>query len=168
MQVADAEPHPGAVEIIHQIDVAKITNKQVRRFLNLKREGFNGLKPLKPEVVRSYFGEYSPSAKAYSGIEGSIAESNQLDSPTSLRMSEPNPYWLSQSGQPDDEPTTSEDSVVLSPRKEPRRRFMHKEKGKKKMLGYNTGSEGSDRSKYNSMSRIRMDTTLERTKTDLQ
>ena len=65
LRVVDVEPHPRAAEIVNQIDVAKITNKQVRRFWNLKREGFNAMDPLKPKVLRSYFGEYSPLAKAY-------------------------------------------------------------------------------------------------------
>ena len=35
------EPHPQAIEVIQQIDISKITNKQVRRLMNLKREGFD-------------------------------------------------------------------------------------------------------------------------------
>ena len=65
MQVVDAEPHPHVAEIMQQIDVAKVTTKKVRRCLNLKTVGFDSMEKLKPEVLRSYFGEYSPSAKAY-------------------------------------------------------------------------------------------------------
>ena len=36
LQVVDVEPHPRAAEIVRQIDVTKVTNKQVRRFLNLQ------------------------------------------------------------------------------------------------------------------------------------
>ena len=39
---------------------------------------------------------------------------------------------------------------MLSPCNEPRKRFTHKEKGKKKMSKYATGSEESDRSDSNS------------------
>ena len=39
LRVADVQPHPRATEIVNQINVAKITNKQVYRYLNLKREG---------------------------------------------------------------------------------------------------------------------------------
>ena len=65
MQVVDAEPHPHVAEIMQQIDVAKVTNKKVRRCLNLKRACFDSMEKLKSEVLRSYFGAYSPSAKAY-------------------------------------------------------------------------------------------------------
>ena len=64
-----------------------------------------------------------------SGAEGSIAESKLLDSLNSLLMSGPNSDWWNRSGQPDDEPVSSGDLVMLSLHKEPRRRFMHKEKG---------------------------------------
>ena len=60
LQVVDVEPHPRAAEIVNQIDVAKITNKQVRRFLNLRREGFDRMEKLELEVLWSYFGDYSP------------------------------------------------------------------------------------------------------------
>ena len=65
MQFADAEPHPHVAEIMQQIDVAKVTTKKVRRCLNLKTVGFDSMEKLKSEVLRSYFGAYSPSAKAY-------------------------------------------------------------------------------------------------------
>ena len=65
LKVADVEPHPRTAKIVNQIDVAKITNKQVHQFLNLKREGFDGTNPLEPTILRSYFIDYSPSAKAY-------------------------------------------------------------------------------------------------------
>ena len=64
LKFVDIEPHPSVAEIVNQIDAAKITNRQVCQFLNLKREGFDGMEPLKPEVLRSYFGEYLPSDKA--------------------------------------------------------------------------------------------------------
>ena len=41
------------------------------------------------------------------------------------------------------------DSVVLSSHKQPRRRFTHKRKGKKKMPDYDTGRDESDRSESN-------------------
>ena len=50
----------------------------------------------------------------------------------------------SRDDQSDEEPASSGDSVVLSPRKEPRRRFTRKEKGKKKMPDYETGNDESD------------------------
>ena len=37
----------------------------MRRFLNLKNEGYNVMGMLEDDVLKSYFGEYSPSAKAY-------------------------------------------------------------------------------------------------------
>ena len=64
LKVADSEPHPHATQIIQQIDVTKIRNKQVHRLLNLKREGFDVVTKLDPDVLKPYFGEYSPSAKA--------------------------------------------------------------------------------------------------------
>ena len=34
-----------------------ITNKQLHPFLNLRREGYDGMDPLEDNVLRSYFGE---------------------------------------------------------------------------------------------------------------
>ena len=65
LKIAYSELHPHAAQIIQQIDITRITNKQVRRLLNLKREGFNVMQKLYLDVLRSYFGAYSPSAKAY-------------------------------------------------------------------------------------------------------
>ena len=70
IQIAEASPHPNAAEIAQQIDIAKITNKQVRRILNLKREGFDAVQKMDKETLRSYFGEYSPSAKAFQTMGG--------------------------------------------------------------------------------------------------
>ena len=66
------------------------------------------------------------------------------ESPESFRLSGPNDR-LSQLDQSDDETASGGDSVVLSPRKEPRRRFTRKEKGKKKMPEFETGHDESDR-----------------------
>ena len=43
---------------------------------------------------------------------------------------------LGRDGQPNDETTSSGDSVVFSPYKKPRRQLMRKEKGKKKLSDY--------------------------------
>mgnify|MGYP000695171260 CR=1 FL=1 len=65
------------------------------------------------------------------------------ESSISFRLS--GPYErLSRDDQSDEEPGNSGDSASHSPRKELRRRFTHKEKGKNKMPEYDTGSEGSD------------------------
>ena len=65
MQVADAEPHPDADEIIRHNDAKQITNKQVCLFLNLKNEGYNVMDNLDEDVLQSYFGPYSLSAKSH-------------------------------------------------------------------------------------------------------
>ena len=65
--IADVEPHPLVVEIVKEIDVDKSSNQQVDRFLNLKNEGYNMMESLETEVLESYFGPYSPSAKSYGG-----------------------------------------------------------------------------------------------------
>ena len=65
LKVADSDPHPRASEIIQQIDVAKVTNKQVRRVLNLKWEGFDVVQKMNKGILSSYFREYSPSTKTY-------------------------------------------------------------------------------------------------------
>ena len=83
------------------------------------------------------------------GTEGNIAES-ELDSPTSFWINGPNPDSLIRNGQPDDEPTSSEDSVALSPRKEPRRWFTHKEKVKEKLPEYVINKKELDRSEFDS------------------
>ena len=65
MKVAEVEPHPRAAKMLQQIDVSKITNKKVRSVLELKREGFDVVQKMDKDVLRSYFGEYSPSMKAF-------------------------------------------------------------------------------------------------------
>ena len=66
LKVADADTHPRATKILQRIDVAKITNKQVRHILNLKREGFLAVQKMDKQMLRSYFGEYSPVGKSLS------------------------------------------------------------------------------------------------------
>ena len=51
IRIAEASPHPKAVELAHQIDIAKINNKQVRRILNLKREGFDVVQKMDKETL---------------------------------------------------------------------------------------------------------------------
>ena len=65
LKVADVEPHPRVEALIEEIDVAKITDKKVRTALEMPRGGFDAVKNVTEEGLRSYFGEYSPSAKAY-------------------------------------------------------------------------------------------------------
>ena len=64
LHIAEAEPHPQAADIVKEIDVDKISNQQVHRFLNLK-EGYNIM-----DHFESYFGPYSPSAKSYRTFGG--------------------------------------------------------------------------------------------------
>ena len=61
--MADSEPHPH--KGLQSIDITKLTNKQVHCVLNLKREGFDVVKKMDNDMLRSYFGEYSPSTNAY-------------------------------------------------------------------------------------------------------
>ena len=63
--MVDVEPHPQEENLIKEININKITNKQIRRFLNLKNEGYDQMDALGANVLQSYFGEYSTSAKAY-------------------------------------------------------------------------------------------------------
>ena len=56
---------------------------------------------------------------------------------------------MSRSGQADDEPTSSEDSVVLSLRMEPTRRLTNKQKGKVMMLKYDTCKDKLNRDESN-------------------
>ena len=70
INVAEAEPHSNVVELLKQIDISKITNKQIRRTLKLKREGFDVVQKMDKDTLRSYFGEYSPSAKAFQTLGG--------------------------------------------------------------------------------------------------
>ena len=51
IQIAEAAPHPNAAELVQQIDIAKITNKQVRRILNLKREGYDVVHKMDKETL---------------------------------------------------------------------------------------------------------------------
>ena len=57
---------------------------------------------------------------------------------------------LSLDGQSSDEPASSGDSVMLSLRKEPGRRFTREEKGKKKIADYDFGHVESDRNESDS------------------
>ena len=70
------------------------------------------------------------------------------ESPISFRLSGPNER-LSRFDQSEEESASSGDSVVLSPRRKPRRRLMHKEKGKKKMPEYSTTRIGTSRTDTN-------------------
>ena len=70
-----------------------------------------------------------------SGTKRSVLESKQTDSPTSLRMSGQIMVWLSESGQPDDQPASSEHSVVLS---------LHEDSKRRSMPWYDTGRIKSD------------------------
>ena len=70
IQIAEASPHPNTAKIAQQIDIVKITNKQVRKILNLKREGFHAVQKMDKETLRSYFEEYSPFAKAFQTMGG--------------------------------------------------------------------------------------------------
>ena len=58
LHIAEAEPHPQAADIVKEIDVDKISNQQVHRFLNLK-EGYNIMDNLEKKFLESYFGLYS-------------------------------------------------------------------------------------------------------------
>ena len=51
IRIAEAAPHPNAAELVQQIDIAKITNKQVRRVLILKREGFDVVQKMDKETL---------------------------------------------------------------------------------------------------------------------
>ena len=70
IRIAEESPHPNTAGIAQKIEIAKITNKQVRRILNLKREGFDAVQKMDKETLRSYFGEYSPSAKSFQTMGG--------------------------------------------------------------------------------------------------
>mgnify|MGYP007129910000 CR=1 FL=1 len=64
------------------------------------------------------------------------------ESPVSFRLSGPNER-PSRFNQSDEEPASSGDSAMQSPRRKPRRQLTCKEKGKKKMLGYDTDRDES-------------------------
>ena len=68
----------------------------------------------------------------------------RAESPISVPMSGPSAR-LSRFDQSDDEPASSGDSAVHSPRRKPRRRFTRKEKGKKKVSDADTKKNESDR-----------------------
>ena len=65
LKVAEAEPHPRVEALMEEIDVSKITNKKVREPLGMPRRAFDTVKRVSVEGLRSYFGEYLPSTKAY-------------------------------------------------------------------------------------------------------
>ena len=53
-----------AMEVATRINVHKLTNKQIRKNLNLKNDGATEMDALEIEILDSYFGEYSASTKA--------------------------------------------------------------------------------------------------------
>ena len=65
------------------------------------------------------------------------------ESPILFRLSGPNGR-LSRYDQSDEEPASSGDSAVHSPRRKPRRRLTRKEKGKKKVSDSGTDRDGLD------------------------
>ena len=56
---------PGRCNNHSTLDAKQITNKQVRRFLNLNNEGYNEMDNLEEDVLQSYFGPYLASAKSH-------------------------------------------------------------------------------------------------------
>ena len=70
IRVAEADPHPQAEELVQQLDITKITTKKVRNALRMPRGGFDVVQKPSSEALRSYFGAYSPSAKAYQTYGG--------------------------------------------------------------------------------------------------
>ena len=70
MKVTEAKPHPCAEALMEEIDVSRITSKKVRQALGMPRGGFDAVKKVSEEGLRSYFGEYSTSAKAYQTYGG--------------------------------------------------------------------------------------------------
>ena len=70
IKVAEAEPHPQAEELVQQLDITKVTTKKIRNALQMPRGGFDAVKKPSSEALQSYFGEYSPSAKAYQTYGG--------------------------------------------------------------------------------------------------
>ena len=70
IKVAEADPHPQAEALVEELDNTKITPKKIRKTLQMPRGGFDAVKKPTPEVLQSYFGEYSPSAKAYQTYGG--------------------------------------------------------------------------------------------------
>ena len=70
INVFEGEPHLNVAELLQQINISKITDKQVRRTLKLKREGFDVVQKMDKDTLRSYFREYSPSAKAFQMFGG--------------------------------------------------------------------------------------------------
>ena len=69
---------------------------------------------------------------------GTLEESSIL-----CRVSGPNEE-LNREDQPNEEPASSDDSIVHSPRKEQRRRYTRKEKGEMKMSEYDTNKGASN------------------------
>ena len=84
-----------------------------------------------------------PDSNPSSDNEVSEAEI-ETEGPISLRLSGPSGR-LSRYDQSDEEPVSSGDSAMHSPRKKPRRRLTRKEKGKKKVSDSGTDRNESDR-----------------------
>ena len=94
----------------------------------------------------------TPDSDPIPEVEATKPEEVQVDeeefstlneSPFSFRLSGPNKR-LYHNDQLNEESASSGDPNMLSLRNEPRRRFLRKEKGKKKMPEYDTGMEESN------------------------
>ena len=65
IRVAEAPPHPEALDIAKKLNVDTVTNATVRKKLGLSVIGEKHFDISPAETLGKYFGEYSTSAKAY-------------------------------------------------------------------------------------------------------
>ena len=65
IKVAEAPPHPNALEMATKINVDTITSATIRKKLGLSNMGERYFNIFPNEVLERYFGEHSLSAKAY-------------------------------------------------------------------------------------------------------
>ena len=65
IKVAEALPHPNALDIAKKLNVDTVTNAMVRQKLGLSGLGEKHFDIAPAEVLQKYFAEYSTTAKAY-------------------------------------------------------------------------------------------------------
>ena len=65
IRVAEAPPHPDALDIARKLNIDTVTNTSIRKNLDLPSPGERHFEIPPTETLQRYFGPYSASAKAY-------------------------------------------------------------------------------------------------------
>ena len=65
IKVAEAPPHPNAIEIASKLNIETVTHSMICKKLSLDSTGERQLEMFPSEILERYYGKYSLSAKAF-------------------------------------------------------------------------------------------------------